>query len=284
MKQFPATGRFFRPANQAAAALLIATGLLMTSSAVRPHAASADDLGAPTLLNVTLEGSDALVSFRDNSSLEIGYNVYAFNPSDYTLDKRVRTTAVPGQGRVKTATVGGLQPNVRYCFQAAAIGDDNVTDSPRSNQICVDPSAPATAPATPDTQPPPSPVQTKAGNSSFCVACSGASIIGMPSNFRGQRDSLGTRVILTWDPVSAATFFQLRAVSHQNPGAALGVGAGADDIGAAKATITINGKVMTGFIADGTATYAAGGADYYLRACSAPGVCGGEAMVTVAAS
>jgi hypothetical protein len=276
--------RLVRNVVRAAGGFVAAAGLLMAGSGMHPHAASAIDydLGAPTLLSVSLDAPDALVSFRDNSNQEIGYNIYASNMSNHDLDRRVQTTGVPGQGRVKTATVDGLQANSRYCFLAAAIGSDGITDSANSNEICADPPASATPSTALDPGPPPSPVTTRAGDAS-CLVCPNTKVVGMPSSFRGQRISRGssTVVLLTWDPISAAAFYQLRAVSHQDGKTALDAGDGANDIGAAKAAVTVNGKQLTGFLADGTATSVPGGADYYLSACSAPGQCGNEAMVFV---
>jgi hypothetical protein len=96
-------------------------------------------------------------------------------------------------------------------------------------------------------------------------------VIGKPSHFSGQRDNVfGTTVILTWDPISAASFYQLRAVGHQS-GAAVSLGSDASDIADSQHR----------YVVDGAAAQVQGGVDYYLKACSAPGVCGGEAMVTV---
>src|SRR5436309_2544452 len=130
MKRFPIATSLLGNIGRATGGLLVAAGILMTSSGIHPRSVFADyGLGAPTLLSVSLDAPDALVTFRDNSSQEIGYNVYALAPSKFELGRRVQTTGVPGQGRVKTATVDRLQPNTRYCFRVAAIGQDGVTDS-----------------------------------------------------------------------------------------------------------------------------------------------------------
>jgi hypothetical protein len=263
--------RFSKQLARLAAAALIVAGV---GAGLGAHSVSADEVGnVPHLISVVGDSPTTLkVTWQDRTDNELFFEIVVTKGAGpYTIPGYPdKLPALPGTGSTVTSYVTGLQPQTYYCVMVVAFLTDNSGKS--SDTICGTTQAADLG----------RPIQTRAG-SEFCVACPGAGIIGKPSNCSGRRISRGTGtvVLLTWDPISTASFYELRAVSHQDGKTPLDVGAGANDIGAAKAVVTVNGKQLTGFIADGTATFVPGGADYYLKACTAPDQCGGEALVFV---
>jgi hypothetical protein len=127
---------------------LAAAALTVVGAAANPRPAEADyDFAAPTLISASLDGTAALVTFRDNSSAELGYGISAHRiVAEAGTSQWVEIPPVPGIGRERTATVTGLETNTTYCFTAVALGpygDYLTADSPQSNEICVRPAAPA---------------------------------------------------------------------------------------------------------------------------------------------
>ena len=96
------------------------------------------------------------------------------------------------------------------------------------------------------------------------------SVLGTPSNFHGQRQSNGS-VRLTWDTNPRFSYFELRAVSH-TAGTPLYVDGGAN-IAGSQSSFTVSATSNT--------AVTVGGTDYYLKGCSEPHVCGGEATAFV---
>ncbi len=278
MRRFPSLHRLSHKAAGLALGLVVAAGMALVVGQASSRPAAADGLQAPTLISVRIESpSTAFVTFLDPNTDEEQYDIWMLPQSINGRGFQIAGPGVPGSGRQATRTVEGLTPGVSYCFVVDALSSSD--RSADSNKLCADPPA-ATPP--PASSPSPSPLDARAGDP--CVVCaSGVTVIGKPSNFSGQRITRGTNsvVLLTWDPSSAVSFYQLRAVSHQDGKTPLDVGVGAGDIGAANDTVTINGQPVTGFIGDGTAASVPGGADYYIKGCSAPGQCGGEAMIFV---
>jgi hypothetical protein len=272
--------RLTQQAGRLAVAALIVAGL---GAGIGTRSVSADESGAaivPQLISVVGDSPMTLkVMWLDRTNAEQYFEIYVAKDADPATVAGLTPYKAPGlQGTGSTGTyeVTGLEESTYYCVRVDALlprDSIGVPSTGLSDSMCATTKAMHLS----------LPIQTRGGaGAPFCVACPGSGIIGKPSNFSGQRvSSSDQRVLLTWDPISSASFYQLRAVSHQDGVTDLGVGNGANDIGAAKATVTINGRQVTGFIADGTATSVPGGADYYLKACTAPDQCGGEAMVFV---
>ena len=228
---------------------------------------SAEEVGdVPHLIAVVGDSPTTLaVAWQDRSANEQSFEIRVAITADPATTKDARITKAPalqGVGATGTFTVTGLQENTVYCVRVSAFlrreGGYDVTTG-LSDLKCASTKAVHLDP------------RVQAPARSQCVACPAAGIVGKPSHFSGQRDNVfGTTVILTWDAGTAASFYRLRAVSHQS-GTPLGLDSQADDIAGQQHS----------FVVTGTAAQVQGGTDFYLQACSAPGVCGQEAMTFV---
>ncbi len=146
MQRTPSFGIRPKTLGRLAAGLLLASTLAAAAGAAHPQRASADDdLGAPTLLSVNVDGNTAYVTFRDNSSEESGYLIYGYVGQTYAAF--AERPGVPGQGRTPKVDVENINPSLSYCFTAYAAEDYDssnagevlATDSPPSNQLCTTP-------------------------------------------------------------------------------------------------------------------------------------------------
>jgi hypothetical protein len=231
-----------------------------------PTAAADEVRDVPHLITVMGDSPTTLaVAWQDRSANEQSFEIRVATTVDpaTTKDARIyKAPALTGVGSTGAYTVTGLTDNTIYCVRVSAFlgrsGRYDVTTG-LSDMKCASTKAARLN------------AHVQAPAQSRCVACPAAGIVGKPSHFSGRRDNVfGTTVILTWDASPAASFYQLRAVSHQS-GTPLGLDSQADDIAGRQHT----------FVVQGTAAQVQGGTDFYLSACSAPGVCGQEAMTFV---
>ncbi len=166
-------GIAFKSVGRLAAGVLLASTLAAAAGIAHPQRAAADeDLGAPTLLSVNVDGDTAYVSFRDNSSQESGYLIYGYVGK--TFAAFASRPGVPGEGRAPTVAVEHVNPSLSYCFTvyAAETSESSpvglATDSPPSNQICTTPQSPSPQQPAPPVLNPPFDPHTTAG---VCLAC-----------------------------------------------------------------------------------------------------------------
>jgi hypothetical protein len=221
----------------AGAALLLGAGVSHVSAAV-------GDLARPTNLTAAgLDGTSILVTWRDTNDAEEGYrlayragSVGAADPAATYVD----APAVDGRNGNGFFTVRGLGPGTTYCFRVMAFHNGGATGvyhySLFSEPVCAATVAP---PKTTVGQP------------------------ATPANFRGERDTIRTRIVLQWDDVSGETYFALSAASH--------VGQVPQRLAETPAMVGAN---STTFIVDGAVSNAvtvAGGVDFELRACNPNG-------------
>lgn len=131
--------------------LMAGCALLTSGLVLAPGipAAAADDLVAPTLQSLRLEGTEASVTFTDHNSTE---NVYFItmrerdNPDHVVFDGApIPGGGVTGTERQATRTMSGIPPGVPMCATVTA-GEESgsgilyrFNESPPSNTVCTDP-------------------------------------------------------------------------------------------------------------------------------------------------
>lgn len=134
-----------------AGALLVAAGLAL-GIGIQPVAADdEDEIPRPTPLTLRLEGTEAHITFRDNSENEEEFYVYLEerdHPGVVVL--RSHGPGVQGAGRVVSRSVQGITPGVAYCATVGAVRYENfvvtLSDTSVSAALCAAPTDRAAGP------------------------------------------------------------------------------------------------------------------------------------------
>jgi Fibronectin type III domain len=214
--------------------LLAGAALLLGAGASHAFAAVQDMPVPQNLSAAALDGYTIRVTWRDTNATEEGYSVVqrqgSFDtPAGEPIDFK-RASKVDGIDGTGAFTASMLKPGTTYCFKVSAFSSTTGGHtSAYSEAVC------ATTVAPPQT----------------------------PANFRGERDTIRTRILLNWGDVSGETYYALSATSH--------VGQVPQRLAETPAMVGAN---STTFIVDGAVSNAvtvAGGVDFELRACNPNG-------------
>lgn len=117
--------------------------------------AAADDYvpNPPTLKSLRLEGTNATVTFTDNTEPDLSFSITLTerdNPGYTTITRKLPGTTVPGVGRSVTRTASGaVKPGIAYCATVEAVvkyKDEPLNAIPLedpstgpSNKVCAQP-------------------------------------------------------------------------------------------------------------------------------------------------
>jgi hypothetical protein len=222
---------------------LLAGAALLLGAGASHVAAAAQDLATPQNLSAAaLDGYTIRVTWRDTNAAEEAYVVVQrqgrFDTPAGPPITFARASKVDGVNGTGAYTASMLTPGTTYCFKVEAASFATGRESAYSEAVC------ATTVGAPPT----------------------------PANFRGERDTIRTRILLNWGDVSGETYYALSATSH--------VGQVPQRLAE---TPAMAGAGSTSFIVDGhvsNAVTVAGGADFELRACNANG-CSAPAKLTL---
>jgi hypothetical protein len=114
-------------------------------------AAADDDLRAPQFQTLGLDGTEAILTFTDNTDRESGFHITLWDKASnvFVIDEVVLAGS-PGSRRTVTRQVSGIPPGVRLCgwlFAWEESGEGpayRYSESKASNEVCSDP-GPGTA-------------------------------------------------------------------------------------------------------------------------------------------